>query len=184
MLKIYNMTISQMVDRGWTIINDTKTDRPTAIRSVIPDWNDLTWAQRTYYCGKYRFSQTGVLEIGLSELRNATEKVIMNFSRNLLQDKYVTPDGSLIGSNERLKRILEQSRVELECSKYDDTALVHIGPDGTAIYTNEVGWGPPYHWLDDKFYFELDDYHTCYWEIGPNWIPEAPCWACPECNGF
>ena len=184
MLNIYNMTVPQMIDRGWTIIKDNKTDRPTAIRSVISDWNELTWAQQTYYRGKYRFDESGILEINLSELRSATEKVIMHFSRDLFPDKYVIPDGSLTGSKERLRRILEQSRVDLECSGYDDTALVHLGPDGTVIYTNEAGWGPPCHWPGDEFYFELDDFHTCYWQIGPAWTPEAPCWTCPECNGF
>ena len=184
MLKIYNMTIPQMIDRGWTIINDNETDRPIAIRSVIPDWSELTWAQQTYYRGKHRFDESGVLEIKLSELRSANKITIMDFSRDLFRDKYVTPDGSLTGSNERLRGILEQSRVDLEYSRYDDTALVHIGPDGTVILTNEAGWGPPSHWPEDGFYFELDDSRTCYWEIGPSWVPEAPCWTCPECNGF
>lgn len=141
MPKIYYMTIPQMIDRGWTIVKDNKTDLPTTIRSAIPDWNELTWAQQTYYRGKYLFNENGVLEITLSELRSASEKVIRDFSRDLFLDKYVTPDGTLAGSNERLREILEQSRVDLECRSYDDTALVHIGPDGTAIYTNEVGWG-------------------------------------------
>lgn len=184
MPKIYDMTIPQMIERGWSIINRRNTGRPTAIMSTIPNWADLTWAQRTYYQGKYRFGGTGILEISVSELSSAHEETVRHFSRDLFPGKHVTPDGALPGSNERLREILEQSRVGLECRSYDDSALVHIGPDGSAIYTNAVGWGPPSHWPDDKIYVELDDFHTCYWEIGPAWVSEAPCWTCPDCNGF
>ena len=184
MLNIYNMTVPQMINRGWTIINDKKRIVPLpSDRSLVIGTNSLGLSS-TYYRGKYRFDESGTLEIRLLELHSANKIAIMDFSRDLFQDKYVTPDGSLAGSNERLRRILGQSRVDLDRSRYDDAALVHVGPDGTFIYTNEAGWGPPCHWPGDEFYFELDDLHTCYWEIGPAWTPEAPCWTCPECNGF
>ena len=181
---ISNMTISQLKERGWSIIKHSETGSPTAIVSTIPNWKDLTWAQPTYYKGKYNFGECGILEISLSELSSSRETTTKHFIRDLFPDNYVTPGGALPGSNERLRKILEQSRVKLECGNYDDSALVHVGPDGTAIYTNELGWGPPSQWPDDKIYVELDTSYTCYWEIGPAWVSEAPCWTCLDCNGF
>ena len=184
MLKFYDMTVQQLVDRGWLTITDSKTGLISAIRSVVADWNELSWAEQTYYRGKYRFGETGTLEIDLSEIHNASEKTVRCFVRDLFLDTNVTPDGALAGSGERLREILERDRLALECKSYDDSALLHIGPDGSAIYTNEAGWGPPLHWPDERIYAELNDFRTCSWEIGLSWISEAPCWACPQCNGF
>ena len=180
---IYELTIPQMIARGWSIITDNKTGVATAIRSTIPDWTELTWAQQTYYMGKYRFSGQGILEISLPEIRRTTEKNVSLYDRDIFSDKYVTPDGALAGSNDRLREILERSRVNLERRGHDDSALLHFGSDGSAIYTNEAGWGPPLYW-PHELYAELDDFRTCRWEIGPSWVPEAPWWACPPCNGF
>ena len=146
MPKIYDMSIPQMTERGWSIVNDSETGLPIAISSTIPGWNKLSWAEQTYYRGKYRFNEGGSLEISLHEIRNASERKSRYFVRDLFPDKYVTPDVALAGSGDRVRGILELSRVGLECSSYDDTALVHIGPDDSAIYTNEAGWGPPCHW--------------------------------------
>ena len=179
---IYEMTVPQIIARGWSIITDNKTGVATAIRSTIPDWMELTWAQQTYYMGKYRFSGRGILEISLSEIRSSTEKDIWYFVRDIIRDQHVTPDGALAGSNDRLREILERSRVNLERRGYDDSALLHIGSDGSAIYTNEAGWGPPLYW-PHEFYAELDDFRTCRWEIGPSWVPEVPGWACPLVTG-
>ena len=184
MPKIYPMIIQQLIDRGWSVINHSETSRPTAGVTTISEWKDLTWAQQTYYQGKYRFNESGMLEISLSELSNTVEKTNRHFICEPFLDKYVASSGAMSGSNERLREILERGRVKLECRSYDDSALVHIGPDGTAIYTNKAGWGPPLHWPEEKIYVELDDSRTCHWEIGPSWTSEAPCWTCPECNGF
>ena len=182
---IYRMSIPEMVKRGWTLFNDEKIPGRLGIRSVIPDWNELPWAQQTYYRAKYRFDENGVLEIGVSEINSASQKTIRHFHCDLFtEEKYVTPDGAMSGSNDRIREILEQNRVDLAYRGYDDTALVHTGPDGSIIYTNEVGWGPPMYWPEEKYYYELDDHHTCFWETGPYWVSEMPCWACPECNGF
>ena len=184
MSKIYYMSIPQMIEGGWSIVNDIETGLPVALSSAIPGWNNLSWAEQTYYKGKYRFDEGGSLSISLHEIRNERESTSCCVVRDLLPDKYVTPDGALAESGNRVQEILERSRVGLECRSYDDTALVHIGPDGSAIYTNEAGWGPPRHWPEEKIYVELDDFRTCWWEIGPSWVTEAPCWTCPACNGF
>ena len=184
MPKIYNMSVPQLIKRGWSIGYDARTGLPVTINATIPDWSELSWAEQTYYRGKYLFDENGALELRLPELIAADEKTLRHFVRDLFPDKNVTPDGALADSNERLREILEQSRIGIECRSYDDTALVHIGPDDSAIYTNEAGWGPPSHWPDDKVYVELDDSRTCWWEIGPSWVSEAPCWTCPPCNGF
>jgi hypothetical protein len=181
MLKsIYQMTIAQLAQRGWTIIHETDTGKPTAIRTVIDQWRALTWAKQTYCRAKYGFDEDGVLEISLHEL-HPTPRIAFRFHWDLFPDEFVTPGGQIPGSNDRLREILERSRLEVDNRKYDDTALVHTGPDGSLILTNEVGWGPPYTERDSN-YVELDEAYTCYWESGPSWVPEAPCWTCPACN--
>ena len=179
---IYKMAIPEFAQRGWTIIHDKDTNEPTAIRSVIDRWNDFTWAKQTYYRAKYGFDDGGVLEISLFELlpANGTAR---KFHCDLFPDEFVTPDGRMPGANDRLREILERSRLEVDNRKYYDTSLVHTGPGGSLILTNEVGWGPPYTERDSN-YVELDEAYTCYWESGPSWVPEAPCWTCPACNGL
>ena len=161
---IYKMTIPELVERGWIISYDDDTGGPTAIRSVIDQWNKLTWAKQVYYRGKYCFGEDGILEISLSEL-GPTSRMAPRFYCDLFQDEFVTPDGKMPGSNDRLRTILERSRIEVDNRKYDDTALVHTGPDGSLILTNEAGWGPPYTETNSS-YVELDDKYTCYWETG------------------
>lgn len=134
---IYKMTIAELVERGWTIIYDDAGE-PIAIKSVIDQWNDLTWAKQTYYRGKYGFDEDGVLEISLLELR-PTSRIAQRFCCNWFLDEVVTPDGNMPGSNDRLRAIVERSRIGVEDRKYDDTALVHTGPDGSLILTNEAG---------------------------------------------
>ena len=180
----YEMAIPQMIERGWSIINYAKTELPMAIGYTIPEWGKLSWAEMTYYRGKYRFDEKGSLHIRLHELKAASESTKRDFVRDRFPGKFVFPNSALPGSNERLREILEQSRIGLETRSYDDSALVHIGPDDSAIYTNEAGWGPPCHWPVEKTYVELDDSRTCWWEIGTSWISDAPCWTCPACNGF
>ena len=179
---IYKMSIAELVERGWTITYDNDTGEAIAIRSVIDQWNKLTWAKQVYYRGKYGFDEDGTLEISSLELR-PTWRIAQRFYCDLFPDDFVTPGGKMPGSNDRLQAILERSRLGIESRKYDDTALIHRGPDDSLILTNEAGWGPPYTETNSS-YVELDDKYTCYWETGPSWIPEAPCWTCPECNGL
>ena len=179
---IYQMSIAELAEQGWTIIYDNNTGKPTAIRSVIGQWKKLTWAKQIYYRGKYGFDEEGILEISLFELR-PTSRIALRFYCDLFPGEFVTPDGKMPSSNDRLRSILERSRIRVEDRKYDDTALVHTGPDNSLILTNEAGWGPPYTETDVS-YVELDDKYTCYWETGPSWVPDAPCWTCPECNGL
>ena len=175
--------LPELIDRGWTVIVDERTGLATAVKSIIPGWSELTWSQQTYYKGKYRFNEAGILEIGLSEICSASGERVRRPVRDMVPEKYVTPDAALPGSNERLRKYLERSSVGSECRSYDRSAMVHIGPDGSAIYTNDAGWGPPLFWPHENEYVELDNSHFCNWEVALNWVSEAPCWACPECIG-
>ena len=173
--------LPELIDRGWRVIVDERTGLATAVRSIIPGWNELTWSQQTYYKGKYRFNEAGILEIGLSEICSSRWGSVRRSARDMVPDEYVIPNAALPGSNERLRKYLRLSSVESECRSYDRSALVHIGQDGSAIYTNDAGWGPPLSWPHEKEYVELDNSHFCNWEAGISWASEAPYWACPEC---
>ena len=183
MNEIYEPILLALIERGWKLVEETETSQTIAIMTIIPDWKSLTWAQQAYYKGKYRFSEKGTLVIGLWELGIVCEKTDNHSALDVFQQPHILPDTALEGSNDRLKRILDDCRVGHESRSYDDTALLHVGPDGTAIYTNQIGWGPPIHWTDEGEYVELNPLFTCYWEIGPSWVSEPPWWACPPFNG-
>ena len=59
---IYKMTIAELAQRGWTIVHENDTGEPVAIRSVIDQWRDFTWAEQTYYRAKYGFDESGELK--------------------------------------------------------------------------------------------------------------------------
>ena len=136
----HHRTISELTDRGWKIIYNDSTSEAVSIRSVIRHWDKLTWAQQAYYRGKYGFSERGVLDIGISG-HSTTPANSGLFFRNPEPAAIAIPEECLPGSNKRLWTILEQSRVGVECNRYDDTALLHTGPDNSVILTNAAGWG-------------------------------------------
>jgi len=132
-----------------------------------------------YYRAKYGFDETGVLDLilPLDKARRTLDSGC--FRRNPEPGEFVIPDVALPGSNDRLRAILEQSRIAVHYNRYDDTALMHIGPDNSLILTNVAGWGPPY--TEPYSYAELDDSYVCYWETSPaTWGPELPPWADPD----
>ena len=173
---IFGLAVEELGDLGWQIMYADHTGQPIAIRAIVDHWDSLSWAYQTFYRAKYGFNRVGLLEFSLSEVssnRMASDCI----HRSLLSDRDFTPGGNTSGSNDRLRTILEQSRVNVEASRYDYNALIHIGPDDTAILTGMAGWGPV-SIASPSDYAELDDRYTCYWETSsPNWVPEAPDWA-------
>lgn len=119
------------------------------------EWGNLTWAEQTYYRAKYGNT---VVSVPITDL-----------SKMLRQP-------GVPGSNVRLQRILEDDRVNV-VSYRNRNALIHTGPDGSLIITNESGWGLPYPEQSD-INAELDERYICHWEISQaTWVPEAPYWA-------
>ena len=138
----------------------------------------MTWAQQTYYRAKYGFDENGVLDIALLGHKD-TSNVTGRFFRNPIHGEFVTPDAASPGSNHRLQSALEQSRASVQLSRYDETALLHIGPDNTLILTNAAGWGIPLS--EPRGYAELDDRYRCHWDVSSaTWCPNVPQWAVPE----
>ena len=119
------------------------------------EWRNFTWAEQTYYRAKYEYTWTGVPTTDSSKMLGQPP---------------------VPGSNDRLQRILEDSRENL-VSRRSSNSLIHTGPDGSIIITNEGGWGLPLSEQPD-IYAELDERYLCHWEISQaTWIPEAPYWA-------
>ena len=173
---ILGIAVEELVERGWQIMYADHTGQPTAIRSAVEHWDDLPWAQQTYYRAKYGFTEAGLLAFNLSDLgSNSTASDLIH--RPLSPDRNIAPDGNAAGSDDRLRAILGQSRVNVEPSRYNDNALIHTGPDDTAILTSMAGWGSV-NVESSSGYAELVDRYTCYWEAdSSNWAPEAPYWA-------
>ena len=66
------------------------------------------------------------------------------------QDNAQTPGAGLVkGHGERIRIILTRETIRRENVRHDDTAVCHFGPDGSFVYTNEIGWGIPSH-VDDQ----------------------------------
>ena len=170
-----NRTLGELIDQGWVVMVDEETDEIIGVRSIIRHWHTLTWAEQTYYRSKYGFSENGILDISLYEHDANTSKLGLAL-RPPVYGRIVVPDESLPGSNDRLQTILSRSRVAVENNRYDETALVHFGPDGTVIHTYEYLWGIEHP--KDIYYAELDPNYICNWEISiATWCPTAPWWA-------
>ena len=171
----YGKTMRELVNQGWIIITNEDSGEIVGIRSVIQHWTSLTWAERTYYTAKFGFDENGILDIGLSDLTTAVGWPGL-FLRPALGGAIVVPEHSLPGSNDRLLIILSRSRVAVISSRCDDTALAHIGPDGTVILTNEFLWGLPDP--RDGSYTDVKEGYICHWEVSiATWCPDAPWWA-------
>ena len=173
---ILRIAVEELIERGWQITYADHTGQPAAIRFAVEHWDDLPWAQQTYYRAKYGFTEAGLLEFSLSELgSNSTTSDLIRLP--LSSDRDIVSGNNAAGSDDRLRAILGQSRVNVEPSRYDHNALIHTGPDNTAILTSGAGWGPV-NVESPSGYAELVDQYTCYWETGSaNWALEAPYWA-------
>lgn len=154
---------------------DHNLNEDNAVRYVISHWEAMTWAEKIYYRAKYGFDHGGVLDIRISQHvpRNASLRTFWKPNSN---SDDVLPIDSQVGSNDRLRLLLTETRLTAQRSTYDDTALVHLGPDDSSVITAEHFWGLPYS--DRGTHVELDARYTCSWETSlGTWCPEAPWWA-------
>lgn len=169
-------TVQQLMARGWTVLNDASSNEFVGVRSDISQWNSLTWAERTYYGAKYGFNEWGTLEIWVSHQVAPTTSLHISAQSSPNQGDVVVPENRRRGSNRRLRALLQEGRVTVERSRYDDTALAHYGADGTTVITAEHLWGLPSRNRDT--YVDLDIRYTCMWEISSDtWCPDPPWWA-------
>ena len=155
---------------------------PHSIRFAIHNWNELDWAHQTYYRAKYGVSGTGELELRIRELPLHCLAGGMTIPplHGSYSEEIGVPDREMPGSNRRLRAIIEETRTSIVRTYYDDTGLLHTGPDHSMILTNAAGWGPICT-KEPHEYVELDDGWTCHWEIDPaTWCPDTPWWALPE----
>ncbi len=171
-------TVVALVERGWIVDRDPTTGGSAVIKSVIADWTELSWAKRSYYGGKYGFDDNGVLVFKLDRgtIGHLAKTIFLTEPE---QQDYAIPSASMPGSDRRLRTMLESGGVVAESCRYDRSALIHQGPDGSRILTNVAGWGVPLSEPDG--YVELDHRYMCYWEpSSANWDAGAPWWASPD----
>ena len=170
-----NKTLEELVQEGWIVVVDEGTDEIVSLRSVVRQWKTLTWADQTFYRAKYGFDENGLLELDVSG-KGTYVRTLGLVLRPQPHGSIVLPENHQSGSNVRLQRILTESRAEVINDRYDETALVHVGPDGTVVLTNEYLWGLAV--ARDNPDSELDQERVCHWEISlETWCPTAPWWA-------
>lgn len=172
---VYGKTLQELTNDGWIILANEEAPAIVGIRSVIRHWQSMTWAEQTFYTAKYGFNENGVLDIAIQAQIPTIGWAGFIYSPRQ-NDPIVLPKDSQPGSNDRLLAIVSRSRVAVANSRYDDDGLAHIGPDGTAILTNEYLWGLPDS-RDDSYAY-VDERHRCFWEVSAaTWCPDAPWWA-------
>ena len=176
-LKIPEIRAAALVADGWHLIYDEGTSNVVAVQSIIPEWETMPWAMQTYYRGKYRFNESGVLEI---KFKSSFSGRIDNAVPKSPPDKIVLPPRAVHGSDRRLRDIFEESVIEVGPVGYDYSARLHYGPDGSAILVTDPFWGIPIP--DDRDYIEPHQDYQCLWDGStPNtWFGEAPWWAMPD----
>ena len=168
----YSKIIQQLIRQGWIVQTDDLSNEVVCIRSAILHWDFMTWAERTYYSAKYGFNQRGILDIRVPQQTQRTTSLRVSGSSSLCDD-IVVPELSQVGSNDRLRILLAQSRVAVARSSYDHTALEHLGPDGTTIITTEYLWGLPSlrrdGYIEDGILSWMNDTHAVgrfRWRLG------------------
>ena len=159
---------------GWTL---TQGRRGLTLSTEAAVWDNLTWAHRAALHASFGFEQGGSLNIAVGTLQENAVDLRAIFAGAPQPGGQAMPKGHFQGADARLRTILETERTSLTDTDHDRWGLLHSGPDGSVIYTSREFWGP----LVDG-YPEIQDHDYRYWEHVVYGIPEAPCWACPECN--
>ena len=175
---------ARLARRGWTIQSIVHQGRTvfTALDSFIPDWHSMDWAEQVYHQAKHRFDSNGILSIAADEL-TGNDPLLRRAIRtsSLQQNGYPLPGSPVPGSNERLKELLEKTRITLDYDSQNDTALIHTGPDGSIIVTNQVGWSPAT--VENLREYTLSEHQHCPWEHNRGTDPgPMPDWALPISN--
>lgn len=167
--------LTDLTQRGWKIHREL--NHPPAIRTNAHNWENLAWAHRTALRARFGFDIKGSLTLTLNQLENSQELLKCLLRSRRQPGGAPMPRGTFPGADNRLREILEQERLSISQVKHDRWGLHHQGPDGSLIYTSREFWGP----LDDG-YPEVQENDYAEWDQTIYGTPEAPCWACPECN--
>ena len=154
-------------------------DGSLGIHTKIEDWDTLNWAQQTALRASCGFDESGQLSLTTDEVSGSalTYKAVQKATSQ--PGGWALPKGITKGADQRLQQLLENSRTNLFEVNHDRWGLHHQGPDGSVIYTSRRFWGAL-----KEGYPEVQEKDLGDWEQSDYGTPEAPCWTCPECNGF
>ena len=192
----------ELLDAEWQIAaNPANQDHSATIQTIyskIPNWTDLNWAEQTYYQAKYRFDNSGELQIDFqnpepveetwNRSRYTTIKAVIDSQsarHRPNHQPFALPGHEMPGSQDRLRTLILQPEVAHEPAKHDQEGAAHIGPDRSVIYTNTLGWGiPDLQEPDINFYeFDYKPKYFCQWNPRPYGQDEVPCWTTDEKEG-
>ena len=159
---------------GWTL---TRDNRGLTLSTSAGNWNELDWAHQAALRASFGFDTAGSLAIAVAALKEHPVNLRAILAGAPQPGGHAMPKGHFHGADARLRTILESERTGLRDLDNDRWGLLHCGPDNSVIYTSREFWAP----LEDG-HPEVKDNDYRYWEHVIYGIPEAPCWACPECN--
>ena len=166
---------AKLESMGWSLVRGPGPGKMLSLSTQIPHWGTMSWAERIYHQARYGFDRQGTLFMFDRGLRNReVESALLSAARHERQGRaYVIPGGTIPGSDERLRKLLQDHLVR-ELMKARENSIVWIGHDDSILLTCPEGWGVPGHVETSPLYCEFSQpEQICCWEG----YGEQPAWS-------
>lgn len=179
---------AQLREIGWAASPGPGPGRMQNVSTDIPGWGGMTWAERILHRGMYGFDDRGTLFLHDHSLRDpAVRQAVLGAALHEDQGRrYAIPEGPLPGSDDRLRRLLDNHR-NWEPMRARDDSIVWRGGDGSLLLTCPEGWGIPGHTEEGPIYCEFGEGGSlCPWEgygEQPSWSARPDWGAAPGTDG-
>ena len=164
---------------GWSLVRGPGPGKMLSLSTQIPHWGTMSWAERIYHQARYGFDRQGTLFMFDRGRRNReVESALLSAARHERQGRaYVIPGGTIPGSDERLRKLLQDHPFR-EPMRAREDSIVWRGRDQSLLLTCPEGWRVPGHVETNPLYCEFSrPEQLCCWEgygVQPAWSAEIP----------
>ena len=170
------LTAQELEKAGWSVVMGPEPGKTLNVSTRIPHWWTMNWAEQTLHQAAYGYDGHGALFIPDDALRDTRNRTSITRPRQYQNsgERYAIPSGPLHGSDDRLRRLL-QDHQEWEEMRAREGSIVWRGPDGSILHTCPEGWGIPGLVEEKPLYCEFGEQgKLCLWEGQGN---EQPAWS-------